>query len=69
MAPGSDLPALQISGRIGRLRDRIALDQLDCVVVTELANVRYLTGFTGSAGVLVVTPGQAMLATDGRPRQ
>jgi hypothetical protein len=25
-------------------------------VVTTLPNVRYLTGFAGSAGVLVVTP-------------
>jgi Xaa-Pro aminopeptidase len=62
------LPPLQISGRIGRLRAVLAGDQPSCLVVTAMANIRYLTGFTGSAGVLVVTPGAAMLATDGRYR-
>jgi Xaa-Pro aminopeptidase len=64
----SGLPPLEISGRIGKLRACLVGDQPDCLVVTALANVRYLTGFTGSAGVLVVTPDAAMLATDGRYR-
>jgi Xaa-Pro aminopeptidase len=62
------LPPLRIAGRIGKLRARLSEEQLDCLVVTALANVRYLTGFTGSAAVLVVTSDQAMLATDGRYR-
>ena len=33
-----------------------------------MANIRYLTGFTGSAGLLVVSRDAAMLATDGRYR-
>ena len=37
-------------------------------MVTTLANVRYLTGFSGSAGVLVVTERSALLTTDGRYR-
>lgn len=41
---------------------------LDALIVTNLSNVRYLTGFTGSAGVLVVTEGRAVLTTDGRYR-
>ena len=41
---------------------------MDALVVTELANVRYLTGFTGSAGVLAVTAQGALLTTDGRYR-
>ncbi len=38
----------------------------DAALVTRLVNVRYLTGFTGSSGALLVTPEEAVLATDGR---
>ncbi|HJM35033.1 MAG TPA: aminopeptidase P family N-terminal domain-containing protein, partial [Acidimicrobiales bacterium] len=34
--------------------------------VTKLINIRYLTGFTGSAGKLWVTKDKAVLFTDGR---
>src|SRR4051794_15037386 len=34
--------------------DRIDLGELDALVVTNLVNVRYLTGYTGSNGVAVV---------------
>jgi Xaa-Pro aminopeptidase len=37
-------------------------------VVANLTNVRYLTGFTGSAGLLLVTQNEALLTTDGRYR-
>ena len=40
---------------------------LPAALVTNLVNVRYLTGFTGSNGaVLVDADGSATLATDGR---
>jgi Xaa-Pro aminopeptidase len=39
---------------------------LDGLLVTKLVNVRYLSGFTGSAGRLLVTGDTAVLATDGR---
>jgi Xaa-Pro aminopeptidase len=38
----------------------------DALLVTSLTNIRYLTGFTGSAGLLVVGSGRATLVTDGR---
>jgi len=42
----------------------------DAVLITKLINVRYLTGFTGSNGALLVPrDGDAVLATDGRYRQ
>ncbi len=40
--------------------------ELDGILVTHLANVRYLTGFSGSNGWLLVGPNRAIFATDGR---
>jgi hypothetical protein len=57
---------MSVAGRLDALRDRF--DGFDALVVTTLPNVRYLTGFAGSAGVLVVTPTGALLTTDGRYR-
>lgn len=39
---------------------------IDALLVTSLANVRYLTGFTGSNGALFLTAGKAILFTDPR---
>jgi Xaa-Pro aminopeptidase len=60
------LPPISVAGRLDSLR--AGFDGIDALVVTTLANVRYLTGFTGSAGVLVVTTSSALLTTDGRYR-
>ena len=60
------LPPMDTASRLDRLRDRFAVEELDALIVTHLPNVRYLTGFTGSAGVLVVRPDSAVLVTDGR---
>ena len=58
------LPPLACASRLDRLRVRI--DDLDALVVTALPNIRYLTGFTGSAARLVVMHDRALLVTDGR---
>src|SRR3954452_14601956 len=52
--------------RADRLAERIAERELDAIVVTDLTNVRYLTGFTGSNGVCVVGPEQRDFITDFR---
>ena len=59
---------LEVAGRLDRLRDRFETCGLDALIVTNLANVRYLSGFSGSAGVVVVTGKGALLTTDGRYR-
>lgn len=51
------------SNRLAALRSRVR-DQP--FYVSALPNVRYLTGFTGSAGHLLVTRDEAMLFTDSR---
>ena len=49
------------------LRAQARAAGLDAVLVTRLVNVRYLTGFTGSNGVLLVpADGPDVLCTDGR---
>ena len=60
------LPPMSVAGRLDALR--AGFDGFDALVVTTLPNVRYLTGFAGSAGILVVTPEGALLTTDGRYR-
>jgi Xaa-Pro aminopeptidase len=47
---------------------RVALDDegLDALLVTHLPNIRYLTGFSGSAALLLVRPDGTVLITDFR---
>ena len=49
-----------------RLREHLSAVGAEAALVTRLVNVRYLTGFTGSNGALLVTDDAAYLATDGR---
>jgi Xaa-Pro aminopeptidase len=53
-------------GRISRLRERLADEKLDGLLVSSLPNVHYLTGFSGSAGALLVGPRGSTLFTDPR---
>jgi Xaa-Pro aminopeptidase len=46
--------------------DRLDLGELDALVVTNLVNVRYLTGYTGSNGVAVVGRDRRLFLTDFR---
>lgn len=52
-----------------QLAEKLRQKKLDALLVTYRANLRYLCGFTGSAGVLVMTPGRRLFFTDGRYRE
>jgi Xaa-Pro aminopeptidase len=52
--------------RRARVRQRLAQIDADAALVTRLVNVRYLTGFTGSNGALLVADDNTILVTDGR---
>ncbi len=57
-------------GRLSRARKALDQSRLDALVVTHLPNVHYLCGFTGSAGVLVISQSQGpVFFTDGRYTQ
>lgn len=51
-----------------RLGARLVAGKLDALIVPFSPNVRYLTGFTGSNGVLLVFADEAILFTDPRYR-
>ena len=61
-------PPMEIAGRLPRLREGIAEAGCDALLVTHLTNIRYLTGFTGSAALLLVLPDGVVFVTDGRYR-
>jgi Xaa-Pro aminopeptidase len=69
------LPKLAVDPRIVRLQGLLQhgahssdaeLLQSQALLITNSANIRYLTGFTGSAGRLLVTASEAVLVTDAR---
>jgi Xaa-Pro aminopeptidase len=55
-------------GRVSRLRARLEENDLDSLLVTQLPNIRYLCGFTGSAAALLVSDRGSILFTDERYR-
>ena len=57
---------MDVGGRVGRLRTVLGAAGCEALLVTSLTNVRWLTGFSGSAGRVVVLPDELVLVTDGR---
>ena len=64
------LPAQDHAARRARLQESLARlappEHTAALHVTGAANLRWATGFTGSAGALLVTPDSATLLTDAR---
>ena len=60
-----DNPSL-LEARIARARDTCRSLGLDGLLVCHLPNIRYLTGFTGTAARLLLTSNRIVLLTDGR---
>jgi Xaa-Pro aminopeptidase len=51
---------------MNRLSARFAELKIDALLVSALPNIRYLTGFTGSNALLLITSGESTLLTDPR---
>ena len=54
------------NSRLQHTQAAIEQHRLDALLVSYLPNIRYLCGFTGSAGVLLITARHKVLLTDGR---
>ena len=52
--------------RINALRKKLRADNLDGMIITHLDHIRYLVGFTGTAGLLVISTKGAEFFTDFR---
>jgi len=52
--------------RLERVRARLGEERLDALVLLNAENRRYVTGFTGSAGIAVVLPERSHLIVDFR---
>jgi Xaa-Pro aminopeptidase len=52
--------------RLEKLRRLFRADKVDVLLVLSEPNVRYLTGFSGEASVLLVTQNRTLLVSDGR---
>lgn len=66
-ALGQALPAVDVAPRRTKVLHALAdHTDVDAFVITNLVNVRWLTGFTGSAGFVIATPQRLVLITDGR---
>jgi Xaa-Pro aminopeptidase len=55
---------IDVSGRAEALRSRF--EGIDALVIGDLTNLRWLTGFTGSNGIGIVLADRLVVATDGR---
>jgi Xaa-Pro aminopeptidase len=62
--------SVSVETAVGARTDRLVglLDEreLDCLLVTNLVNVRYLTGFTGTNGACIVSRDERLFLTDFR---
>ena len=55
-----------MKSRIDRLRKVLKQENVDAILISSPENRRYLSGFSGSAGYLVISAEDAILATDFR---
>ena len=60
------MPDSEFARRTAQVVEGLKERALDALLVTGLPNLRYLSGFTGDNGMLLVLPGQTILFTDPR---
>ncbi|MBP1969722.1 Xaa-Pro aminopeptidase [Virgibacillus natechei] len=53
-------------GKLTKLRKKLEASNLDAILITSAINRRYITGFTGTAGVAIVSREDARFITDFR---
>lgn len=65
MSPATLLP-MDFQSRQKKLRNELTSAKLDGLLVSHVPNIRYLCGFTGSAGILLLTEAGSTFFTDVR---
>ncbi len=55
-----------MQNRLARIRKQFEKNRVDAVLLTNLENIRWASGFTGSAATAVVTHDRAVIAIDSR---
>jgi Xaa-Pro aminopeptidase len=57
---------MDFSLRLRNIRQQLASAKLDALLISHLPNIRYLCGFTGSAGFLLISEQNTVFFTDSR---
>jgi Xaa-Pro aminopeptidase len=57
---------MDFKGRQTKIQSILSQNRLDGLLVSHLPNIRYLCGFTGTAGAVLITENQSLFFTDGR---
>jgi Xaa-Pro aminopeptidase len=60
---------MSYKGRQARLQAALEPSRLDGLLITHLPNIRYLCGFSGSAGAILISESKSVFFTDGRYRE
>ena len=55
-----------LEARLAKARQALAEKQVDALLLTDIDNVGYVSGFTGSTAYALVTPDEAVFITDPR---
>ena len=62
------MTATATTTNLAKLQDHLSTQEVPAVLVTDITNVRWLTGFGGSFGMVIVTPEAGLFLTDSRYR-
>jgi Xaa-Pro aminopeptidase len=63
------IPTVFYSSRLTQIRNYIKKKRIDGFLITDINNVRYLTGFSGSSGLLLITGEKSFFVTDFRYKE
>ncbi len=56
----------EINGRIRKVRAAFAAQRIDAMLISDMRNVRYLSGFTGSSAYILLAANRKFFLTDSR---
>jgi len=55
-----------LTARISRVRQKFSCYKIDSLIFFNMNNIRYMSGFTGSDGILIIGENRTILLVDGR---